>query len=656
MVYEDDADGRAAHQYVTLAACEIPHQDPTETVEQAHRHEREFKIIDGYAYVGAHAQKEMQGSGFIITDRLRHSYITTAVLRRSGCHPDTELQQTPEQLQRSRAAVSALEEQLDLDEWLKGDDAPHSTLCGGCEVSINSTKVLPVFERKAVLDNLQFVVIPGNELRVILGHDIVAAVDQHLEADESPMQSHVPQGVQGELRAALDHMAQGVENNTEFGRRADVLHMLREKYVATWRSKYDLQQAAELPPMVIKLRPGAKPPPRTRRRYRWTPDQRKCLAAMLKRLVDVGVISHTDSEWCCPIVLVVKPDGSWRLCVDPTYINKVTVPMIWEMPMVRGIIQEKLRGMKWMCQFDFMSMFWQIPLDEASRKLFSFYTGEFGSFQFNRVAMGALNSSFYTQKMVTHMFRNVQRRDGRPLLGNGLMIQTDDVLLHAVDEDEMVEILDLFLQTVACHKLAINPRKCALLIKETVYCGLLVTREGISVDPARTKGLREMPPPKNVGDVWQFNAAAGWIRDEIPLFSEASSVLSAFRTKALQGRKRKNMNAAKRIKLRDAGWGADEQQAWDTIQDAMLHTVTSSFRDKRKQACLFTDASTEGWAYVITQCAPGELEKPWQDQRHELLAVNSGRFRNSQVRWAMPCSHARKLTPSVTPSKSTGSS
>ena len=158
-----------------------------------------------------------------------------------------------------------------------------------------------------------------------------------------------------------------------------------------------------------------------------------------------------------------------------------------------------------MCKFDFVKMFWQIPLAQKSRRLFSFYAGELGSYQFNRVAMGALNSSIYTQRMVTHMFANVRKRDGKPLLGNGLVVSTDDVLLHARSEEEMLEILELFLHTVVCHKLAIHPSgKCELFVKRTVYCGLLISREGIEVDPERLAGLASMPRPQTVGDVWQL--------------------------------------------------------------------------------------------------------------------------------------------------------
>ena len=33
----------------------------------------------------------------------------------------------------------------------------------------------------------------------------------------------------------------------------------------------------------------------------------------------------------------------------------------------------------------------------------------------------------------------------------------------------------------------------------------------------------------------------------------------------------------------------------------------------------------------------GELDKTWEEQHHEILAVKSGVFRNAQVNWDMSC-------------------
>ena len=45
-------------------------------------------VSDGPMYVGTGGFKELDRCEYVITDLLESSYITTAVLRRSGCHPE----------------------------------------------------------------------------------------------------------------------------------------------------------------------------------------------------------------------------------------------------------------------------------------------------------------------------------------------------------------------------------------------------------------------------------------------------------------------------------------------------------------------------------------------------------------------------------------
>ena len=643
-VFEEDDDDAYA-QYMNIASSEEPLQEVNTKGEDVPS--RGALLTDGYMFAGKRALKDMESCGFIVTDRLAGSYITTAALRRSGCHPEQTSKEAEDMTESPD--MQALKEQPDLHQWIRGEKEPHSTMLHGQSIIIDQVKVTHPYRRTALVDNQTFTVIASNDMCVIMGCKMAKTVDTILDNDESPLQMTNPRSISSEIQEQLRQLQQDVNDNEEVSDKAkqQVHDMLQHRYADTWRTKYDLQQPAEFPPMEIRLKEGAKPQ-KIKRHYRWTKEQRRFLRGLLRKLVDVGVISRVDSEWCCPVVLVIKPDLTWRLCVDPTALNKATIGMVWDVPKVRELIQEELHGMKWLCRFDFTAMFWQIPLAEQSRRLFSFYAGSMGSFQFNRVAMGALNSSIYTQRMVAQMFSNAKRTDnGKPLLGNGLIAQTDDILLYARSEKEMLELLELFFHTIACHKMKLSPSKCRLFVKQTIYCGLKITREGIEVDPERVNGLINLPAPENIGDVWQFNAATGWIRDEIPLFSEASTKLTDLITASLKGHKKRNMKAARKISLEKAGWTSMHQGAWDTIHKSLLTTIRTSFRDRRKKACLFTDASSTGWAYVITQCDPEELNKPWHLQKHEILAVNSGKFRNSQRFWAMPCKEAYPIRRAV---------
>ena len=320
--------------------------------------------------------------------------------------------------------------------------------------------------------------------------------------------------------------------------------------------------------------------------------------------------------------------------------------MTWEVPKIRSLLQHRLAGCTWFAKFDFVAMFWQLALHEDSRHLFSFFAGRFGSFCFNRVAMGALNSSVYTQKMLTRMFSNTMYR-GKPILENGLFVQTDDVLLYAETAEELMELIVIFLRTVMLHNLAIHPNKCLLFARQLIYCGLHVSGDGVTVDPDRLESLINIPDPITVGDVWRFKARVGWIRPDVPLLAVAEDALNKFITAALKHCKRKDMKAADRITIEAAGWTQHHASAWKHIKRALCETITTSFRDKRLLACIFTDASKTGWALCITQCSIDELDKPWTEQRHELLAVTAGMFRGSQVNWAMACKEAYPVVQAV---------
>jgi hypothetical protein len=52
----------------------------------------------------------------------------------------------------------------------------------------------------------------------------------------------------------------------------------------------------------------------------------------IAKMVAQGVIEPATCEWASPIVLVPKPDGSLRVCVDYRKLNAITVPDTYPLP------------------------------------------------------------------------------------------------------------------------------------------------------------------------------------------------------------------------------------------------------------------------------------------------------------------------------------
>jgi hypothetical protein len=93
---------------------------------------------------------------------------------------------------------------------------------------------------------------------------------------------------------------------------------------------------------------------------------------------------HT--EWCAPIVVVPKGNDKVRICVDLTKVNEAVRRKRIMLPTVHHTIAQMV-GAKIFSKMDVNSGFYQICLDEESRKLCTFITS-FGRFCYKRMLFG----------------------------------------------------------------------------------------------------------------------------------------------------------------------------------------------------------------------------------------------------------------------------
>ena len=54
----------------------------------------------------------------------------------------------------------------------------------------------------------------------------------------------------------------------------------------------------------------------------------------VKKMLDMGVITPSESPWASPVVMVRKKDGSWRFCIDYRKVNAVTKRDSYPLPRI----------------------------------------------------------------------------------------------------------------------------------------------------------------------------------------------------------------------------------------------------------------------------------------------------------------------------------
>ncbi|KAL0368520.1 UNVERIFIED_CONTAM: Transposon Ty3-G Gag-Pol polyprotein [Sesamum calycinum] len=112
-------------------------------------------------------------------------------------------------------------------------------------------------------------------------------------------------------------------------------------------------------------------------------------------------------EWLANVVLVPKPNGKWRMCIDFTDLNKACPKDSYPLPRIDALI-DSTSGCELMSFLDAFQGYNQIRLDDQEKT--SFVTDQ-GIFCYNVMPFGLKNVGATYQRLVNNMFREQIRRN-----------------------------------------------------------------------------------------------------------------------------------------------------------------------------------------------------------------------------------------------------
>ena len=362
----------------------------------------------------------------------------------------------------------------------------------------------------------------------------------------------------------------------------------------------DERQIGTTPLITMSIDTGDQPPI-AKRPYTLALKHHDWVRAEIDKLLEAGVIRESDSSWSAPIVVVPKSDGGKRLCIDYRALNQITRTYIWPMPRIEDILA-KLGKAKFFTTLDLRSGYHHIALDKHSIKKTAFCT-PFGKYEYLKVPFGLAQAPSYFQKLMNKVLNGL----------NFAFAYLDDIIIFSTTAEEHMRHIQIVIDRLKSAQLKLKKSKCAFFKKELYYLGHLLTTEGIKPQFEKVKAIHEMKPPSNPKGVREFLGMVGFYRKFINRFADAARPITKLTRKD-----------SKYI------WTEECQTGFEYLRTSLTKSPILKYPDPHKRYVVFTDASDQAAAAVLTQ----EYSDDDGQVKEMPIAYLSAQFNDTQFKWS----------------------
>jgi hypothetical protein len=150
----------------------------------------------------------------------------------------------------------------------------------------------------------------------------------------------------------------------------------------------------------------ASGPPVASQLYRAGPQSRTLIDAEINRMLHMDFIEPASGPWSAPVVLIPKPDGSIRFCIDYRKLNAVTKNDSYALSRVDDCL-DSLGEARYFTTLNANCGYWQIDVNEDDREKTAF-TCHQGLHQLKRMPFGLMTAPATFQREIDVILSSVR--------------------------------------------------------------------------------------------------------------------------------------------------------------------------------------------------------------------------------------------------------
>ena len=242
----------------------------------------------------------------------------------------------------------------------------------------------------------------------------------------------------------------------------------------------------------IEIVPGAKPI--YQQPYRCGIERRKAEEAEVQRMLQAKVITPSNAEWASPVILVPKPDGSLRFCVDYRKLNSITIRDSYPMPRMDECI-DSLGSATVFSTLDCNSGYWQLPVAEQDQDKTTF-TCHAGTYKFLRLPFGLRNAPATFQRAMDIILSKVRWKY--------VLVYLDDIIVFSNGEKQHLQHLETVLKMLREAGATLRLAKCDFFKREVTYLGHVIRPGKLAIYGKNLEAITKALPPMNKTQVRSF--------------------------------------------------------------------------------------------------------------------------------------------------------